>query len=447
MFWVRAGQEAVICFLLTANLMFGQQSKTTVQATTNPERSSVELFEEAWQLCLDHFWSPIQPSPDWGALRVKYRPMVEKASSLEEVSATINLMLSELKTSHTHLYTRADWEYFDLLDIFKAAFEKRIQEFFPDGRVTYRNIGIFTERIRGKTFVKSVLDGGPAFKAGIVAGDEICSVDGIGYDAVKSFAGKTRVIVRIQRKSDSHSAKDINVVPEENTASERYMAAMEASVRTIKNSGFRIGYVHIWSFTGERYYLQLLKEMQFGRIKGADALVLDLRDGWGGANPYYLSPFDPAVPTEVSSDDGKNRAIDFKWKKPVVFLVNEGTRSGKETLAYGFKHLKLGKLVGTTTAGADVGGATFLLKGGCLLELSVKRRQPPATPEQLGQPREFAQSPFFHLMQHPEAVEGKGVEPDITVQFPLEYAQGNDPQLKAAVQAAVESIRSSSITR
>jgi carboxyl-terminal processing protease len=172
-----------------------------------------------------------------------------------------------------------------------------------------------------------------------------------------------------------------------------------------------------------------------------------LRDGWGGGNPYYLSPFDPAVPTEVPSDDEKNRTIDFKWKKPVIFLVNEGTRSGKESLAYAFKHLRLGKLVGNKTAGADVGGRTFLSKGGGLLELAVKRRQPPATAEQLGQPPEFAQSPFFYLMQHPEVVEGKAVEPDITVQFPLEYAQGKDPQLKAAVQAAVEGIRSSSLTR
>jgi hypothetical protein len=87
------------------------------------------------------------------------------------------------------------------------------------------------------------------------------------------------------------------------------------------------------------------------------------------------------------------------------------------------------------------------LKGGCLLELSVKPRQAPAVPAPLGLSPESTQSPFLFLMQHPEATEGKGVEPDITVQFPLEYAQGNDPQLKAAVQAAVESIRSSSITR
>ncbi len=439
MSWIRMSERVLLSVLFLATAIFGQPQPAFKAKAQSP----TELFDEVWQLCVDHFWSPTQSPPDWGALRAKYEPIVEKTDSLEQASAAINKMLDELKTSHTHLYTRADWEYYDLLDIFKGAFEDRIKSFFPDGKITYPNIGIFTKKINGKTFVKSVLDGGPAFKAGIMTGDEICSVDGKEYDAVKSFAAKTRVTVRIQRKADPDSVKDISVVPEENTAGERYMAAMEASVRTIRNSGCRIGYVHIWSFTGTQYYLGLLKEIQYERIKNADALVLDLRDGWGGANFYYVSPFDPAVPTEVPSDDGKNRTIDFKWKKPVVFCVNEGTRSGKETLAYGFKHLKLGKLVGTKTAGADVGGVAFLLKEGSLLELSAKRRQPPATPEQLGQPPEFAQSPFFYLMQHPEAVEGKGVEPDIIVPFPLEYAQGKDPQLKAAFRAAVESIRSS----
>jgi len=442
MSWNRVTCGIVIASLVVVSPALGQLPKANPQSFR-----PIELFEEMWPLCTNYFYSPTQAPPDWNALWAKYQPMVEKTGSLDESSTAINMMLDELKTSHTHLYTRADWEYYDLLDIFKAAFEDRIKEFFPDGRVAYKNIGIFTQGIHGKTFVKSVLDGSPAFRAGIMTGDEICSVDGKAYDPVKSFAGKTRVTVRVQRNAGPHSTKDIQVVPEENTAGERYMAAMEASIRIIRNSGFRIGYIHVWSFTGEQYYLRLLKEMQSGRIKDADALVLDLRDGWGGGNPYYLSPFDPAVSTEIPSDDETKRAIDFKWKKPVVFLINEGTRSGKETLAYGFKHLNLGKLVGTTTAGANVGGAVFLLKGGCLLELSVKPRQAPAVPAPLGLSPGSMQSPFLFLMQHPEVIEGKGVEPDITVQFPLEYAQGNDPQLKAAVQAAVESIRSASITR
>jgi len=439
----RAGQGIVICLLFIGSSAYGQPSKAISQTT-----SSVELFEEVWQLCLGHFYSPTQPLPDWIALRAKYRPKVEKASSLEESSAIINLMLSQLRTSHTYLYTPNDWEYYDLLDLFRYAFEQRVKELFPDGKITYPNIGIFTVNIQGKTFVEAVLDGGPAFKAGILVGDQICSVDGKEYHPVKSLAGKTSAIVRIQRSGDPGSVKDVKVTPEVQTTDERYMEAMKASTRIIKHSGYGIGYIHVWSFVGTQYYLELLREIQDGGLRDADALVLDLREGWGGANNYYLTPFDPAVPTEVPSDNGKNKTIDFKWKKPVVFLVNEKTRSGKETLVYGFKQKKLGTVVGTTTAGANVSGRPFLLKEGSLLMLAVKRpgvpgQVPPEFTPEAVEGKGIAPDPFLFLLRHPEAIEGKGVAPDVNVKFPLQYAQGYDPQLAAAIRTAVASIQSS----
>ena len=197
-----------------------------------------------------------------------------------------------LKTSHTHLYTHSDWECYDLLDIFKEFFAQEIKQLFPNGKVTYPSIGIFTRKLHGKTFVKAVLDGSPASKAGVLAGDEIRSVDGDEYDAVRSFAAKRTVIARIQRKPDPGSVKQITVVPEQQTPGERYLDAMRASARVIRNSDCSVGYIHVWSFAGEHYYLGLLAQIQNGNLKDADALILDLRDGWGGANPYYLSPFD-----------------------------------------------------------------------------------------------------------------------------------------------------------
>ncbi len=387
------------------------------------ERSRLGLFDEVYGLCLEHFYSP-KGIPDWEVLRAKYRPLVGGAGSLEQAVSRINMMLAESGASHTYLYTRYDWEYYDLLDIFKDAFEPRVRQFFPDGRVVYPSIGIFTRRIRGKTFVKAVLDGGPAFRAGIMPGDEISQADGKEYDAVRSFVGKAdqRATIRIQRNADPRSAKQLVVIPEERSPGERYLEAMKASVRVIEDAGLRIGYIHVWSFAGEQYYLQLLKEMQGGEIKHADALVLDLREGWGGANPYYISPFDPGVPTEVPSNNGKTDVVDFKWRKPVVLLINEGTRSGKETLAYNFKQSKLGKLVGARTAGANLPGRPFLLEGGSLLILAVRR-------------------PHVDI----ESIEGKWVAPDIAVEFPLEYAQGRDPQLKAAIGAAIESLRLSGV--
>ncbi len=409
-----------------ASLTFSSESEVAalgvcgaVCVSAPQEPSSLGLFDEVYRLCLEHFYNP-RGIPDWEVLRAKYRPVAGRGASLEEAAATINMMLEELGASHTHLYTRHDWEYYDLLDIFKDALEPGVRQFFPDGRVVYPSIGIFTRRIRGKTFVKAVLDGGPAFRAGIMPGDEISQADGKEYDAVRSFVEKAgqRVTIRIQRNADPRSAKQLVVIPEERSPGERYLEAMKASVRVIEDAGFRIGYIHVWSFAGAQYYLQLLKEMQSGEVKHADALVLDLREGWGGANPYYISPFDPGAPTETPSNNGKTDVVDFKWRKPVVLLIDEGTRSGKETLAYNFKQSKLGRLVGARTAGANLPGRPFLLEGGSLLILAVRR-------------------PHVDI----ESIEGKGVAPDIAVEFPLEYAQGRDPQLKAAIWAAIESVR------
>jgi carboxyl-terminal processing protease len=48
-------------------------------------------------------------------------------------------------------------------------------------------------------------------------------------------------------------------------------------------------------------------------------------------------------------------------------LINGGTRSGKEILAYGFKKYRLGEVIGTRTEGAVLAATAFLIGGGLLL--------------------------------------------------------------------------------
>ena len=51
----------------------------------------------------------------------------------------------------------------------------------------------------------------------------------------------------------------------------------------------RIGYVHVWSYASHRMQLALEDLMSDGPLKDADALVWDLRGGWGGAQPHIFS--------------------------------------------------------------------------------------------------------------------------------------------------------------
>src|SRR5260370_1732215 len=132
-----------------------------------------------------------------------------------------------------------------------------------------------------------------------------------------------------------------------------FLDGMKASARVVPANGRRIGYVHVWCYAGYAYQRALEDLVSEGALSEADALIWDLRDGWGGAVPQYLDLFNTRAPTmQLTGRNGARKFENVKWRKPVAMLVNGGTRSGKEVLAYGFKKYRLGGGIGTRTQGA-----------------------------------------------------------------------------------------------
>ena len=110
---------------------------------------------------------------------------------------------------------------------------------------------------------------------------------------------------------------------------------------------------------------------------------------------------------------------DSQWRKPVVLLVDGGTRSGKEILAHGFRTYGIGPVVGGRTAGAVTAGRLFRLSNDDLLYVAVADARVDG-----------------------ERLEGRGVEPDIEVPFDVEFAADRDPRLERALDEAVRLVRS-----
>src|SRR5688572_30725750 len=119
----------------------------------------------------------------------------------------------------------------------------------------------------------------------------------------------------------------------------------------------------------------------------------------------------------LTKRSGEQDVVNGKWRKPVVLLINEGTRSGKEVLAHGFKKYGLGPIVGTRSAGALLAGRAYLLSNGSLLVLAVA-----------------------DVSVDGERLEGRGVTPVVTVPFDIRYAQGNDPQLVRAIDVLAQTV-------
>jgi len=385
---------------------------------TSPE-TRLTVFDEVWQSVRDYFYDPTLHHLDWAAIREKYRSLVAAAAD-EERAAVINRMLDELAASHTRYYTPDDPAYYQLLDIFAGSLRRELRRIFPDGQVIYPSIGIFTQRLGDKLFISGLLDGFPAAKAGLRVGDELLAADGAPYRPIRSFAAKVNQEVTLQvRRSRDEPPHDVVVVPQQTKPNEAFLKAMQGSARVIHTNGVAIGYIHVWSYAGAQYQRLLEHELFSGTLKEVEALVLDLRDGWGGAQAHYLDLFNAQGPTVTMINRHGDVAVDHvKWRKPVVMLVNGGTRSGKEILAYGFKKYGLGEVIGTQTTGAVLAARAFLLSDGSLLLLAVD-----------------------DVFVDGQRLEGVGVTPTIEVPFTVEYAQGKDPQLERALELLSRSVR------
>jgi carboxyl-terminal processing protease len=325
--------------------------------SANVPADGVSTFESVWQTVRDRFYDPRHNGLDWLAVRERYLPDVQRATSQEAVARVINTMLSELHASHTRFYTLEEPEYYQLADIFVGALRRRgLQRVFPDGRVSYPGIGIISGSEAGvRHTITAVIDGTPAQQAGLRPGDEVVAADGTAFEPIGSFRGKIgkTVVLGVHRGG---SDLQISVVPFDLEPTKMFLHGLESSARIIESGGRRIGYVHVWCYAGYTYQHALEVLLSQGALKDADALIWDLRDGWGGAQPEYLDLFNARAPTmQVTDRSGNSEFVNVKWRKPVAMLINGGTRSGKEVLAYGFKKYRLGELIGTRTEGGGPG--------------------------------------------------------------------------------------------
>lgn len=409
----------IVTTVAIALVSFGLVS--TVPGVAAPPK----VFEQAWKTVNDNFFDPKFNGVNWSAMREKYAPQAAQAQSPDELATVINRMLAELKTSHTRFYTPEETAYYQLLGIFQPRsrdLQRLPKSIFPRGKLEYSGIGIFTQTTNGKTFVTGVMEGSPGAQAGLQTGDEILTADAQPFHPVNSFKTKANQPVKllIQPTNDPQSQKELTVTPKLLDPLTMFLDAQKASTQVLQRNGQRIGYVHLWSYAGDQYQEQLEEDLIYGKLREADGLVLDLRGGWGGAPLTALNIYTARGPSVDSIPRSRDRyTIRAQWNKPVVMLVNEGSRSAKEILAYGFQQYKIGTVVGAKTPGAVVAGRAFLMEDGTLLYCAVSDVYVDGT----------------------QRLEGQGVVPDIEVPFTVNYAQGADPQKEQAIATLLQQIR------
>ncbi len=266
---------------------------------------------------------------------------------------------------------------------------------------SFGGLGIeITVRERYLTVVAPI-DGTPADRAGIVAGDRIIRIDGVPtkdmtlVDAVRKLRGPKGTPVTITILREGQDPFDVTVT--------RDIIEVH-SVRT-SDLGEGIGYVRLISFQ-ERTSRDLQEELKALREKGMRGLVLDLRNNPGGLltqavqiADLFLEKGKLIVYTEgraksqnLSFVDQHDNPQDF----PMVVLVNKGSASASEIVAGALQDHQRAVVVGTQTFGKGTVQTVIPLNDGSGLRLTTAK----------------------YFTPNKRAIDGAGLTPDIVVEPP-----------------------------
>lgn len=322
---------------------------------------------------------------DWNARVLRYRARVRCGFDASDVASTVNALLSVLHASHTAVYTAKDLEYWALESLFSQsmdAFETNVS-------------GILPERRGGEWYARYVLPGSPADVAGVTAGDELVGLNGGDFDPLGfSAQSPSQLIV----SPDGHRRRTIRLTAVHESMRKALLDATERSARILPVGERRVGYFHLWAAMGAPFLQATSSALSHFEDQRIDALVLDFRGGYGGADLRYLT---------------RLRTSGYLARIPKYVLIDDGVRSGKEWVAAVARRDGIATLVGSRTAGAFLGGlANHLFNDKYFLYVAGREFVPPG----IG------------------PLEGIGVQPDVAVKPCPRFCRGSDPQLSAALR-------------
>lgn len=375
------------------------------------------VLERVDAIVTQAFYSPdVLRERGWAKRVARADRQLARAKDTAARTAILRELLASLRTSHTDYFAQDDPRHADLAAIFARVLADPArcphESPEPPPPVARTGIGAWWKQVDGRWFAASVFDGGIAQKAGVRSGDEIVTADGKPFEPVTSFAGRAGEHVALGvRHSRIAKLDTIVVVPQVEQPLALHAAATRDSARIVERGGKRIAYVHLWSGVGDAP-AAAREAIRTLNAKSPDAWILDIRDGWGGVPPDFISVFDTRVPVLVTTPrEGEAFHFDGQLRQPTVVLVNEGVKSGKEVLAHAIRKHRLATIVGSATPGALVAGTAYCLPDGALLYVATGITTIDG-----------------------EVLEGHGVTPDVVVPFEQRWANGADPQLDAALE-------------
>lgn len=390
-----------------------------MKITIDYAKEWAQIFDEAWRAFRDGFYLENMHGVDWKAMKKKYGVLLPYVKNRQDLTYLIGEMIGELNCGHAYVNTG------------ETNRPQRIKTGLLGAEISRDKSGFFRlEKILpGESWSPALRS--PLTEPGIEAqvGDFIVAIDGVPTNTVNDLyallVGKADVPTELSLngKAQLNGARKVVIRPLEEEYSLYHYQWVKNNIEKVdKASGGKIGYIYIPDMGvdglnefAKYFYPQLDKE----------GLIIDDRaNGGGNVSPMILERL-AREPYRMTMRRGSTRngtVPDAVLVGPKVCLINKYSASDGDLFPWGFRALKLGKLIGTRTWGGIVGITASLpfIDG---TDVRV---------------------PFFtsYDMNGNWMVENEGVEPDILIDNdPVKEWNGEDEQLNRAIEEVMKELK------
>ncbi|EPD59684.1 S41 family peptidase [Streptomyces sp. HGB0020] len=386
-----------------------------IRQTVDPSAEWRQMYEETGRIMRDHFWRADMSGVDWPGVLTRYRPVLERVATHDDLVDLLWEVQGELGTSHAYVVPRGGHRHGPRQGLLGADISRH-----ADG--SWRIDRILPTETSDPAARSPLAAPGVAIRAG----DAIVAVGGVPVDPVTGpgpllvgTAGKpVELTVSPAGGGEARHAVVIPTADEEPLRYHAWVADRRAHVH--ERSGGRLGYLHVPDMQAPGW-AQIHRDL---RVEVArEGLVVDVRENRGGHTSQLVVEklarriVGWAVPRGMRPYSYPQDAP----RGPVVAVANEFSGSDGDIVNAAIKALGIGPVVGTRTWGGVIG---------------IDHRYRLVDGTGITQPK-YA----FWLEGYEWGVENHGVDPDVEViQRPQDHAAGRDVQLDEAVRIALAAL-------
>jgi carboxyl-terminal processing protease len=264
----------------------------------------------------------------------------------------------------------------------------RTEEFDRMLEGSFKGVGIqLNQTDDGRVEVVTPIDGSPAFRAGVLAGDIILKVNGESIEGlripevIKKIAGPLGTEVRLTVRHVTGDEVELSMTREEVVMPtiKGFARKQDGAWDWYVSDDPKIAYIRITQFTSDT--AEKLREAITPLLKdGMKGLILDLRFNPGGRLEEAVQMVDMFIDKGVIvSTKGRARpenvvtasAGDTLPKFPMIVLINEHSASASEIVAGSLKDNSRALVIGTRSYGKGSVQEVIPMEGGGELKLTV----------------------------------------------------------------------------